>query len=147
MAKILVGREIKGKDSYYFKQQHERIMLREIDQVHSIKFHLSGTNHQNHCPSITSLEFDEDGILLAAGNSVGNICIFDFTDYVLASSTIKNKVKGGDNEYTYTMPIVKHVSTHQSYSINCIKWNPINQNEIAISYRDKQLIDIYNLVS
>ena len=120
---------------------HQKVH-RSWNMTNSINIHTNNSIY--HQGEITCMEFDKDGILLAVGDSLGYIRIFDFDEVNAAS--LKNRSKkvrrtnhhGNSNETQRTKEIrnVRPSIAFQakSHRISCIKWNPTNEDLLIVSF-------------
>ena len=88
---------------------------------------------------ITSLEFDDSGILLVCGDSKGVVRLYDFDEVGSCDMKARN---GGPNCSVDVSPF-KILATKKS--ISCIKWNPQNQNEVVVSYSNYTNCQIFDM--
>ncbi|KAL7686176.1 putative WD40/YVTN repeat-like-containing domain superfamily [Plasmopara halstedii] len=99
------------------------------------------------------LEFDSQGVLLAAGASNGIIALYDFDEVYHRSLNLgqkwieSNKIQIEDKEEK-TMTNIKLHPIHTIYTpfeVKRIRWNPVDEDEIACSFTNRNEIYVFNL--
>ena len=97
-------------------------------------------NNGNHSQyEVTAIEFDSEGVLLAVGNALGYVQIFDFDEVnsaaVLMSKTYCNENQTNDRSKRHEKKIRPYIMFRAGeYRISCIRWNPQNENMLAVSF-------------
>ncbi|KAG3246034.1 hypothetical protein PI124_g9228 [Phytophthora idaei] len=100
------------------------------------------------------LEFDAQGVLLAAGASNGIIALYDFDDVFHRSLNLGQKVhkeqstdKGeGEEEQKMKDEILHPIHTiFTPFEVKRIRWNPLNEDEIACSFTNRNEIYMFDL--
>lgn len=97
-------------------------------------------NNGNHSQyEVTAIEFDSEGVLLAVGNALGYVQIFDFDEVnaaaVLMSKTHCNENQTNDRSKRHEKKIRPYIMFRAGeYRISCIRWNPQNENMLAVSF-------------
>ncbi|KAG6971267.1 hypothetical protein JG687_00002143 [Phytophthora cactorum] len=100
------------------------------------------------------LEFDTQGVLLAAGASNGIIALYDFDDVFHRSLNLGQKVhkeqnadKGeGEEEQKMKDEILHPIHTiFTPFEVKRIRWNPLNEDEIACSFTNRNEIYMFDL--
>ncbi|KAG6602969.1 WD40/YVTN repeat-like-containing domain [Phytophthora cinnamomi] len=107
------------------------------------------------------LEFDAQGVLLAAGASNGIVALYDFDDVFHRSLNLGQRLHkeksqddqgaaDGDVEVqeqeTMADEILHPIHTiFIPFEVKCIRWNPVNEDEIAVSFSNRNEIQIFNL--
>eukprot|EP00644_Phytophthora_capsici_P009750 jgi/Phyca11/118145/e_gw1.35.91.1 len=99
------------------------------------------------------LEFDTQGVLLAVGASNGIVALYDFDDVFYRSLNLGQKMRtlgeqtGGeeeqkkiDDEILYPIHTI-----YTSFEVKCIRWNPLNEDEVACSFTNRNEIHIFDL--
>ncbi|CAH0516929.1 unnamed protein product [Peronospora belbahrii] len=103
------------------------------------------------------LEFDLRGILLVAGASNGMILLYDFDEVFhhilnlgqrmdeekIKDKTAEDTEQGEDQRREERLYPIHTIFT--SFEVKCIRWNPLNEDEIACSFTNRNEIHIYNL--
>ncbi|KAG7395891.1 hypothetical protein PHYBOEH_003055 [Phytophthora boehmeriae] len=104
------------------------------------------------------LEFDAQGVLLAAGASNGVIALYDFDDVFHRSINLGQRMrirreKEGDADADATERALKPVdetlhpihTIFVPFEVKRIRWNPSNQDEIACTFSNRNEIHLFNL--
>ncbi|CAH0487070.1 unnamed protein product [Peronospora farinosa] len=104
------------------------------------------------------MAFDAGGVLLVAGASNGIIALYDFDDVfhrslnlgqrLLQNSEAKDDEEGDKEQQEPKMTDEILHPIHMiftSYEVKCIRWNPLDEDEIACSFTNRNEIHIYNL--
>ncbi|TDH66828.1 hypothetical protein CCR75_003107 [Bremia lactucae] len=97
------------------------------------------------------LEFDAQGILLAAGASNGIVAIYDFDDVFhhslnIGQKPLKNKMKETREDLNVAERKMHPIHTiFTPYEVKCIRWNPMNEDEIACSFTNRNEIYVFDL--
>ncbi|KAF4037614.1 hypothetical protein GN244_ATG10349 [Phytophthora infestans] len=100
------------------------------------------------------LAFDAQGVLLAAGSSNGIIALYDFDDVFYRSLNLgqkmhneHNKEKEDKDEQQSRKPDTLHPihTIFTPYEVKCIRWNPLNEDEIACSFSNRNEIFLFDL--
>ncbi|KAF4320712.1 hypothetical protein BBO99_00005349 [Phytophthora kernoviae] len=147
------------------KQQLVRWALTQFRTL-PVKLHLSPQwERQARTLSIgdfyaSCLEFDTQGVLLAAGASNGVIALYDFDDVFHRSINLgqrmsireqREKEIDVDAESTEheTKPVDEILHPIHTifvpFEVKCIRWNPSNQDEIACSFSNRNEIHLFSL--
>lgn len=89
---------------------------------------------------VTTMQFDSEGILLAVGDTMGFVKIFDF-DEVNPAAIIRGGEKDIGNNNDDTQPnaqtkLIRPFITFQAGDsrISCICWNPQNENLLVVTF-------------
>ncbi|EEY61848.1 uncharacterized protein PITG_13801 [Phytophthora infestans T30-4] len=83
------------------------------------------------------LAFDAQGVLLAAGSSNGIIALYDFDDVFY---------RNGDEQQSREPDTLHPIHTiFTPYEVKCIHWNPLNEDEIACSFSNRNEIYLFDL--
>uniref|UniRef100_H3HBX0 Uncharacterized protein n=1 Tax=Phytophthora ramorum TaxID=164328 RepID=H3HBX0_PHYRM len=105
------------------------------------------------------LEFDAQGVLLAAGASNGIVALYDFDDVFHRSLNLgqvrkdEEEPSAADTDVTEVQQEVKlpdeilhpiH-TIFTPFEVKCIRWNPSNEDEIACSFSNRNEIHLFNL--
>ncbi|KAH7484731.1 hypothetical protein KRP22_005898 [Phytophthora ramorum] len=111
------------------------------------------------------LEFDAQGVLLAAGASNGIVALYDFDDVFHRSLNLGQRLlnqqvrkdeeepSAADTDVTKLQQEVKlpdeilhpiH-TIFTPFEVKCIRWNPSNEDEIACSFSNRNEIHLFNL--
>ncbi len=94
---------------------------------------------QNHSPNanhkITCMEFDSEGVLLAIGDSDGNIRVYDF-DEVNARDMATRKVIGDGDKGRQHLNILPFITfkTDNTLRICSVAWDPQNGDKLAVAF-------------
>ncbi|ETO80309.1 hypothetical protein F444_05175 [Phytophthora nicotianae P1976] len=99
------------------------------------------------------LEFDAQGVLLAAGASNGIIALYDFDDVFHRSLNLGQKmhnkrVKETEDEEEQKMKdeVLHPIHTiFTPFEVKRIRWNPLNEDEIACSFTNRNEIYVFDL--
>jgi hypothetical protein len=98
------------------------------------------STHASHYPPTiraTCLEFDEAGVLLASADATGTISIHDM-DQVFCSRMQQQRTNSNGLNTTRTCmiePVLRFaISSVSRQSIACLRWNPANQDQLAVSF-------------
>ncbi|CAI5730943.1 unnamed protein product [Peronospora destructor] len=103
------------------------------------------------------MEFDAGGVLLVAGASNGVIALYDFDGVFhrslnlgqrLQNSKAKHDAEGDKEQQEQKMKdeIVHPIHMiFTSFEVKRIRWNPLNEDEIACSFTNRSEVHIYNL--
>lgn len=131
---------------------------------------------EGHIPSskITCIEFDKEGVLLAVSDNKGIIRIFDFDEVNAKDLALKNKQnqirslkmseqksrasevaadynlleqKDEGDKNTHVRDIYPIITHSTSFNISCVKWNPSNEDQLAVSFLGNPEVHIYDIES
>ncbi|OQR83891.1 hypothetical protein ACHHYP_14132 [Achlya hypogyna] len=99
---------------------------------------------------ISTMAFDADGVILAAGSSSGTIALYDFDEYFYhlqqhrnaSAKSVADVEDVAEGAKTYIPPV--HVIP-TSLELKRLRWNPWNQDEIACSFASRNEIFLFNL--
>ena len=86
---------------------------------------------------ITAMKFDSEGILLAVGDIMGFVQIFDFDEINAAGVRTMNQSRKdeGDTRNTKKRNLAPFISFRAgNFRISCISWNPHNENLLVVSF-------------
>ncbi|KAE9197753.1 hypothetical protein PF004_g19739 [Phytophthora fragariae] len=108
------------------------------------------------------LEFDAQGVLLAAGASNGIVALYDFDDVFHRSLNLGQRMQsqesekdqvaaeGGDVELQLEEKLADEIlhpihTIFTPFEVKCIRWNPVNEDEISVSFSNRNEIHVFNL--
>ncbi|KAL3667037.1 hypothetical protein V7S43_007980 [Phytophthora oleae] len=99
------------------------------------------------------LEFDSQGVLLAVGASNGIVALYDFDDVFYRSLNLGQKMQmqeghaeEGEEQKKTADEILYPIHTiFTSFEVKCIRWNPLNEDEVACSFTNRNEIHIFDL--
>ncbi|KAG1688623.1 hypothetical protein DVH05_003548 [Phytophthora capsici] len=99
------------------------------------------------------LEFDTQGVLLAVGASNGIVALYDFDDVFYRSlnlgqkmRTLGEQTRGEEEQKKIDDEILYPIHTiYTSFEVKCIRWNPLNEDEVACSFTNRNEIHIFDL--
>uniref|UniRef100_A0AAV1UGN3 Uncharacterized protein n=1 Tax=Peronospora matthiolae TaxID=2874970 RepID=A0AAV1UGN3_9STRA len=130
-----------------------------------VALHL-GTDWEQQAGALTSeafyvscLEFDVQGVLLAAGASNGVIALYDFDDAFYHSLNLGQRVPSkeakdenekeneeeGDEEMRTDKMLHPIHTIFTPFEVKCIRWNPFNEDEIACTFTNRNEIYLFHL--
>eukprot|EP00559_Dactyliosolen_fragilissimus_P007138 CAMPEP_0184860318 /NCGR_PEP_ID=MMETSP0580-20130426/5227_1 /TAXON_ID=1118495 /ORGANISM="Dactyliosolen fragilissimus" /LENGTH=944 /DNA_ID=CAMNT_0027357383 /DNA_START=57 /DNA_END=2891 /DNA_ORIENTATION=- len=129
----------------------------------TVQLNLNDMSHDLRQSEITCLEFDSQGVLMATSDSLGNIRIFDFDEinaidmkkrnlsniHTLPKQKQKQKQKQTLPQYIQPIVVfkVKCTSTRTTPRISCLKWNPMNEDQLVVSFFNLPEIHLYDVAS
>ncbi|KAG9415877.1 hypothetical protein AC1031_000259 [Aphanomyces cochlioides] len=134
-------REIHGRVPH----RHFQRLLRDVLSSYTT---LSVTLMANLLPNqwISCMQFDTDGVLLVTGSSDGTVALYDFDVYFHRLVWLQNQSSKALNPVLSSKLHVEPVHVMRtSREIKRIRWNPMNQDEIACSFTSKNEIYLFNL--
>ncbi|KAK1946048.1 hypothetical protein P3T76_003096 [Phytophthora citrophthora] len=96
------------------------------------------------------LEFDAQGVLLAVGASNGIVALYDFDDIFYRSLNLGQKMqeeqtKEGEQKMMDAEIVYPIHTIFTSFEVKCIRWNPLNEDEVACSFTNRNEIHIFDL--
>jgi len=92
----------------------------------------------------TALEFDRENVLLAGGDDKGVIRVWDFKEWSACDKRARNmdhRARVGISEKV--RPVV---AVYTRKAVSAIKWNPRNENEVAVSFSNYTNCRVYDLL-
>jgi len=122
----------------------------------------------NRASIVTCMEFDHQGILLAVADSRGTIRIFDFDEvnieYVMARKRCNDKTVLVNSIDVSSIEIANYGKSRRSFvqkksispfisissreaRASCIKWDPHNEDQLAVSFFNDADVRLYDLSS
>eukprot|EP00978_Attheya_sp_CCMP212_P027254 scaffold91219_cov50-Attheya_sp.AAC.2 len=122
-------------------EECESVQLTNGPNHHGDHHNSTNASHYHHQPTLraTCLEFDEAGVLLAsADNATGTISIHDM-DQVFCSRMQQQQqqtnINGIATRTRMIEPVLRFpISSVSRQSIACLRWNPANQDQLAVSF-------------
>ncbi|KAG7382361.1 hypothetical protein PHYPSEUDO_004986 [Phytophthora pseudosyringae] len=100
------------------------------------------------------LEFDAQGVLLAVGASNGIVALYDFDDVFhrslnlgqkMHSKLTKPKDEGEENQKMKDEILHPIHTIFTPFEVKCIRWNPLQEDEIACSFTNRNEIHVFDL--
>mmetsp|Transcript_45684 Transcript_45684/g.74503 ORF Transcript_45684/g.74503 Transcript_45684/m.74503 type:complete len:450 (+) Transcript_45684:224-1573(+) len=104
-----------------------------------VKHGFEGTPFFN-SPYVAEVQFDQSGELLASGGYAGELAIYSFDRYLTYRTLLRTSQ--GDTTHLELRPLLQ-VNIEQKLS--GLRWNPANQNEVALSFSSLRDLHIYDL--
>ncbi|ONK81833.1 uncharacterized protein A4U43_C01F33330 [Asparagus officinalis] len=148
--------ELNGRISSKCRHEDSQLLLDSYAQVRTFQHHYKTgsdncptyiariTNVANHDSpdyfvreGITGIEFDSKGIYLASVTKSGCLTVHDFE--TLYCSTYGPSSSSLEDETNYLL----HIST--SHTLDAVRWNPENQDEVACSSRQNNKVLLYDI--
>ena len=97
-----------------------------------------------------ALEFDQQGVLLASADNRGIVSIYCFDECSAADIAVRRNVcreqsQAAPNAGIRPVRPIMAFSTRSKCTISCVKWNPHNEDQLAISFLTDGRVRIYDL--